>query len=310
LRTNLLVAALLLCVYLPVKSSAQAAQGGSPTLVETMAFLNEKLQQRGTLQYSSDNLGDYKSTATIFTERFSGTGCEQTYRYEVADYSSSRGEVEKSTGFVILKLDQADVSSVAILEPDTEQVTTAYGIEAKSRPVFAVAVNKIAYSRQIAPQLQPPKELDFHHEKLYLLTGRVMSVDATSVTWLPEHSGYPQRLTPDKSITFYMGVFDEKNKRPKAKLTDISPGDHIQAFMQNDYDFSNKSSIYIEKIPGAVAATLPDPEIILPATRQVGPERKQFMFGYSKDREDAERIAKAMIHAVVVCQGNAKKELF
>jgi hypothetical protein len=286
LRTNLLVAALLVTLFQPLRSLDQAVKSSNPTLAETMAFLNEKFQQRGALQ-----VGEQPFREILSSESFSGAGCEQTYRLRADQRYNSDEETEQITVIKILRLDQADLSSVAILEPD------------KSRTGFAIAVNKIAFSDQLAYHLKPTQEVklssDIH------LNGAVMSVDATSVTLLPNNSGIPQRVTPDGKTVVYMGFPAFGTKSPKAKLGDISPGDEIIVFVRG-----KSPSIYIKKVPGAVAPKRPDPEAILPATRQISSERKQFVFGYVKDRDDAEHLAKAMIHAIVLCQVNAKKELF
>jgi hypothetical protein len=294
LRTNLLVGALLTCVHLGMNASAQAVQGAKPTLAETMAFLNDKFQQRGTVQITRSDIVGSDEDQIVSSEVFSGAGCEQIYLAKIAEnFFPSSQLTEQRTRIAILRLDKADLSSIAILEPDT------------TRTAFSVAINKIAFSEQISPHWREPKDFDLHSNAINSSSGPVISVDAASVTWLPEGSGTPRRSTPDNTTRFFMDTVLKDGRHPKATFADISPGDYIEVI-------KNRSSpgIYIKKLPGASAPSQPDPEFILPATRQVGSERKQFVFGYTKDRDDAEHLAKAMIHAIVLCQANAMKELF
>ena len=256
-----------------------------------MAFLNEKFQERGALRYYQ-----YKqSFETILSEGFSGGGCQQVYRAVIGQYSqfAHHKSTEQLTDFAVIRLDRADALSVAILQP-----------EAESRTSFAVVVNKIAYNSQRGFHPQAPATVDSDSlERAGLIMGQVLSVDATSMTLRESATtGIPLRINVDKSFRYYLGEFVAAKKLPRGKLADILPGDRVQVF--NGY--GNNYRVYIGKGVGIIATALPDPEVLLPATSQVGAERKAFVFGYTRDRADAERLAKAMIHAISLCQATTK----
>ena len=284
------VIALLLCsICCSSGLEAQVMNSAGATLADTMTFLNDKLEQRGTVQFVLRNGYDDR----VSFEGFNGTGCEQTYRMvDEAGYQM----IEKRTTLATIRLNQADATSVGILEPG--DVITS----------FRVTVGKLSFSSQRTPHLQPFQELDL--AKVDLLNGTVLTTDSTSFTFLPSSSGIPRRLSLDKSVTLYLGMYHNGDKRPKAKLADVVPGDRVQVFTALGDVNHRKTDVHIEKVQGASAPVLPDPEVMLPATREVGPERKEFVFGYSKSRDDVERMAKAMIHAIVLCQKDQKPSLF
>jgi hypothetical protein len=293
LRSILAISAFLMTTCLPCKSTGQAEQASAPTLAQTMAFLNEKLEQRGTIGTFTLNSYEHR----VYSETFAGDGCEQTYKRVESGYTGDKNLSEKTTYLALARFDQADLSSVAILEPDENAKT------------YRVAINKVAHNWQKFYNPQPSVNVDLHTGEGDLLTGTVQSVDANSITVLIGHSGYPRKMMPDKSVVFHMGKLQADGKNPpKANMTDVSPGDELQVFAASSYD--KHPRIYIEKHPGAATPTLPDPEKILPATRQVGPERKSFVFAYTNDRDEAERIAKATIHAITLCEASSKPSLF
>lgn len=262
----------------PIQTRTAPTSAPGPTMDQTIAFLNETLAKQAGVTYS------YSSDASETIER-------QTYQLEgvcSVKVSSTIGKRAGPSGINDKHLQEVEqkrnnhkgTRQWVLFLDRTDPLTVRVLPEGNPQTAFSVMIAKAVF------QNQPIDIVDSTHiEKLpseYDEYGVVQTVSGKSLTIVTDN-GRLIGFTPDRKIQL-LG---------DAQTSDPSHGDWV-----------NISRATFGSFPKVVGETL--------VLEKTSDSEKPFSFAYLTSQDQADRIAKALIHALVLCHkdGDAKPSLF
>lgn len=258
----------------PVASATTA----SPTMEQTIAFINESLSKQGEFEVHSQNFVKTFGRQSVRLDQ----GCllERSTPYK-DQFLDSPILNQTGTRRELLHLDLTDARRVSL-----------QAMENGNPVYYEIFLEKAVYDFRpldVQPQAHIP---DLNGD--YTVNGIVKAVTSTFLTLITDEAA-------EVNVPFDMGA--EVMRRPpysseemKTDLSDIAAGDSVHI-----YRTSNEIIVKKKKVDKF------DQHIIL--IKNTGAPQK-FSFASFVDKDSAQRVAKALIHAIVLCHKDQPAPLF
>jgi hypothetical protein len=249
----------------------------SPTMEQTLNFMNESLVGQGEFTYDAS---DYlKQTISAQKVQLVGT-CGMLVDSKLVQRSSLGLGNAVKTYFLkfLVRLDRTDPLSISVV-PDSEMPNTAYDVVAK-RTSFTV---QPAQTNATVPTVLPSSN--------YGISGIVRATSGNTLTVI---SGDGRLL----DITVVNDAFISKNQTTLSGVGNIGIGDIVAGDLVNISETIETKGSKIKSIQQQVMVTTntEDPRWLIVAR--------------FSEKETAEHMAKAFLHAVILCNKTAKAPLF
>jgi hypothetical protein len=303
-RRNAMLFAAMLTIPLAAQQVQPAAQGA--TLEQTTDFLNTMAARLGK------------------PWKMSVQGCQVTIRSESANTG------QKVVRLINLLLDQSDPLSTAIAVQDsslkklatTEVPPKSWPNSSDELPLYTVTINKAVFAGQEAAV--PGPTVEWQTWQFYHPSGGLAIVESVTATDFVVTAGGQGRvhIPFDRYSEIYASpIFLYQYEQPSGKkkvenalppLTSfMSAGDVVFVGMYTSSG-SPSSGLSVTKYPvspesSAWAAALKkaantDPEVMTAETMHPGADWQPLVLLTGLDKETADRVAKATVHALVLCQ--------
>jgi hypothetical protein len=279
-----------ICAGTPHKALSQAvAPAFGPTMEQTVAFINESFQKQGDVTWNSEST--LTSTTFIHSMKWSGQSVQLenacslvetrkgTFRDIVRDNDSTHHTDHDTTSVetskTVLSMNLTDPFSVSV-EP------------ASDSKYYAIFVKRAVFSFRA---LDVPSNAVFEALPLeYRINAIVRSVSGSSLT-IVTGAGHLVQVTLDSSAD--ISVVGTGGSSP-ATASDIAVGDHLDVSRYMTTEGKKAQNVGHQSVS---------------VTKTTSAERVMEV-GYFTDKDLADRVAKALIHAIVLCHKDDKPSLF
>jgi hypothetical protein len=264
----------------PPNSPTQAIQGSAATMEQTIGFINDSFAKQGQVGWTLAESRD-----------FGMTFLSQSVEFEAPCLLVMRSTVEKNSPYFNQGHDKGTkIANIDLERTDPNSVSVS-SIEAQGSAVAQVKIGRAVFQWRA---LDVPSTT--HAEMLpeeYTVSGIILSISGTSITLVTDKAKLVS-FTLDNNADRY--VSSEQSHVP-VLINELSVGDYVE--INRDVKTSGK---------GRKSKTETTQSLLNWEKKTSSP--RPFTAGTFADQDTADRVAKAFIHAIVLCHKDNKPSLF
>jgi hypothetical protein len=259
------------------------ASAPPPTMEQTVNFINDAFAKQGTIASNSSTVTVTYRAQSVQLEN----ECSLIFTSDVqTNFTESPILNQGSTRKYVIHLDGSDPLSVTV-KPQNMSTSVLY---------IAALEKAIVDWRALKPSEQgSPAPLS----ATYFIGGIVRSISGSSVTLVTD-TGWVQTITLDADAEVSFPSQRQSSGEfvsAKGNLTDIAAGDHVSVLRASvDPKGKGRPKDFVYSQSVTLSKNSSSPQLVL--------------LGAFTDKDLAERVAKAYIHAMVLCHKSGAPSLF